>query len=136
MDDPSTVRTDLFALGSIIYEIENSEQPLKHCNDEEVESRFRNQQFPVTQNMWLGDVVRACWQCKYTSAQLVRQDILEVLNRMRGDDSKNALLLAGGDVQFKSSSNPLHKQDVLARGRTHHVYRCTWPQRRHYTAFV
>ncbi|KAI5356672.1 putative receptor-like protein kinase SRF [Septoria linicola] len=53
IDDPSTVQTDLFALGSLLYEIVTSEKPYKQYKDEEVEELFKQGHFPSTEGILL-----------------------------------------------------------------------------------
>lgn len=60
MDDPSTVATDLFALGSLMYEISTCKQPYQGYSDQEVEDRFRNRQFPCTLDLSLGEIIIGC----------------------------------------------------------------------------
>jgi serine/threonine protein kinase len=79
---PSTVRTDVFALGSLLYEIATSEEPYKtHADDEAVE-HFRQGIFPPTKDVLLGNVIRACWQGEYDSARSVYEDIQEQQRRL------------------------------------------------------
>lgn len=78
-DDPSTVRTDLFALGSLLFEIATSEVPHREHSDEEVEGLFKKGHFPPTQELPLGQTILGCWQGSYDSAELVHKDIKRVM---------------------------------------------------------
>ncbi|KAF2206537.1 hypothetical protein CERZMDRAFT_25598, partial [Cercospora zeae-maydis SCOH1-5] len=73
--DPSTTRTDLFALGSLLYEIITSEEPFQGFTDEEAEDFFKRHQYPSTQDLALGKVIVGCWQGTYDSAESVYKDI-------------------------------------------------------------
>lgn len=74
--DPSTVRTDLFALGSLLYEIMTGETPYQSCEDQEVEEYFRKGIFPTTKDVpLLGRIMLGCWRGAYESAEAVYQDI-------------------------------------------------------------
>lgn len=74
--DPSTVRTDLFALGSLLYEIMTGETPYQSCEDQEVEEYFRKGIFPPTKDVpLLGSIMLGCWRGAYESAEAVYQDI-------------------------------------------------------------
>ncbi|EMF16087.1 kinase-like protein [Sphaerulina musiva SO2202] len=74
--DPSTVRTDLFALGSLLYEIMTGETPYQSCEDQEVEEYFRKGIFPTTKDVpLLGSVMLGCWRGAYESAEAVYEDI-------------------------------------------------------------
>lgn len=79
--DPSTVRTDLFALGSLVYEIATGEAPYQRCEDQEVEDYFRKGIFPPTQDILLGSIILGCWQGTYDSAKAVYEDIREQQKR-------------------------------------------------------
>ncbi|KAH9815311.1 kinase-like protein [Teratosphaeria destructans] len=85
-DDPSTIRTDLFALGSLICEISTCRLPYEDCSDLEVEQKFRARQFPCTRSLRLGEVIRACWEGTYDSAQLVWDSVQGYLMRSHDGD--------------------------------------------------
>lgn len=55
---PSTIATDVFALGSTIYEIMTSTQPYMEHTDEEVEDLFRQGEFPVVDNLPCGELIQ------------------------------------------------------------------------------
>lgn len=74
-DDPSTIRTDLFALGSLLYEIATSEAPYERCGDQEVVAYFEQGIFPPTRDILIGSIILGCWQGAYESAQAVYEDI-------------------------------------------------------------
>ncbi|QSS52371.1 hypothetical protein I7I53_07987 [Histoplasma capsulatum var. duboisii H88] len=84
----STVESDLFALGSALYELVTGCRPYEDQSDESIELLFREQKFPNTEGLFLGDTIRSCWQQRFVSAQ----DILDMgekdLRRksMRGSD--------------------------------------------------
>lgn len=78
-NDPSTVRTDLFALGSLLYEIATSEAPYERCGDEEAVEYFEQGIFPSTQAIPLGNIILGCWQGAYDSARSVHEAIQEQL---------------------------------------------------------
>jgi len=65
---PSTVGSDLFALGSTAYEILTGLAPYEELADEEVELLFRKGQFPAMDGLPGADVILGCWCCKYESA--------------------------------------------------------------------
>jgi len=68
-EEPCTVLTDLFALGSSIYEIMTGSQPYKELTDGEVESRFKKRHFPAIDNIPYGDVIKKCWLSELDSAE-------------------------------------------------------------------
>jgi serine/threonine protein kinase len=65
---PSTVLSDIFALGSTMYEILTGLAPYEELADEEVELLFRKQQFPAVDGVPGGEVILGCWCCKFESA--------------------------------------------------------------------
>lgn len=76
IDEPSTVRTDLFALGSLLYEIATSETPYETCGNEEVVKYFEQGIFPPTRDLLLGSTILGCWKGAYESAKAVYEDII------------------------------------------------------------
>lgn len=79
IDDPSTTRTDIFALGSLLYEIVTSEEPYEQCEDQEAVEYFEQRHFPATQDLPLARIILNCWQGAYDSAKAVFDDIREAV---------------------------------------------------------
>ena len=79
--DYADVKTDLFALGSAIYFIMMGHEIFpdldSNKDDEEIERRFRNGQFPVDLQV-CGTITTKCWAQEYGSAQEVVDDIAVV----------------------------------------------------------
>lgn len=71
LKEPPTVRTDIFALGSTIYEIMTSRQPYEELSDDEVEARYSQQIFPSVQGLPCGQVILGCWRCELKTAKEV-----------------------------------------------------------------
>lgn len=67
-DSESTVQTDLFALGSTLYEIMTDKQPYYDLDDEEVEERFRQGLFPSVSTIPSGKVITQCWEGAFHTA--------------------------------------------------------------------
>jgi len=72
-----SVYTDLFALGSSLYEIASGVPPYSQLEDEEVEERYKNGEFPSLQGLMCASVIQACWRREYTSAEDVVTAIRE-----------------------------------------------------------
>ena len=85
----STVQSDLFALGSSLYELVTGQSPYEGLSDESIELLFQKENFPSTETILLGDVIANCWKQKYHSAK----DILDY-ERLKA----NMLLERGNEI--------------------------------------
>ncbi|KAM0425052.1 hypothetical protein ACHAPT_009611 [Fusarium lateritium] len=72
-DYTPTQADDVFALGSVIYFIMNGEEPYRELDDEEVEQRFENKDFPASSHHECGTVIQDCWTGRLTTAEQVVQ---------------------------------------------------------------
>lgn len=68
-DLESTVESDLFALGSALYELVTGHRPYETLSDELIEACFRKQAFPSTDGVFLGSIIADCWHQRFCSAQ-------------------------------------------------------------------
>jgi len=68
---PCSVITDLFALGSSIYEIVTGEQPYVNLGGKEVEARYTRGEFPIVDGISCGEIIKKCWMGEFTSAKAV-----------------------------------------------------------------
>lgn len=80
-DSPNTIQSDLFALGSTVYEVFLGKKPYEGIDGEEVQRLFSEKVFPVLDGV--GDrgcerVVRKCWMCEYERAENVFEDVPSV----------------------------------------------------------
>lgn len=75
-----TVKTDLFALGSTLFEIQTDEEPYSSLTEEEVHELYRNGRFPDTQSVNEGHAITKCWTQKYTSANELIRDLVVSLD--------------------------------------------------------
>ncbi|KAJ5456712.1 hypothetical protein N7530_011986 [Penicillium desertorum] len=95
---PNTVLSDLFALGSTLFELVTGKAPYaefypvefrdiapshiqiltraqqRRAADAEVETRFRNVQFPDVSHVFQGDIILGCWSGIFSSAEVLRED--------------------------------------------------------------
>jgi len=63
--------TELFAIGSLIYEIITGKPPYSELEDNDVERLFRRGEFPSTSDIYLGYVIRRCWKGEFETAREV-----------------------------------------------------------------
>jgi hypothetical protein len=76
---PSTIITDLFALGSTIYEIMTGKQPYAELTDADVESNFRTGTFPSVDSIVCGELITQCWEGKASSAGQLQDSLAKQL---------------------------------------------------------
>lgn len=65
----NTVESDLFALGSSLYELVAGHSPYEDLSNESIESLCREEDFPSTEGLLLGEIIRKCWKRRYRSRQ-------------------------------------------------------------------
>jgi serine/threonine protein kinase len=84
-DFPSTtpsIQSELFALGSMLYEIETTGKPYPDKNDGELEELFKAAKYPDTGELVLGEVITSCWMAQYKDAGEVVLDVQNIQNQM------------------------------------------------------
>ena len=74
--EPSTIHTDLFALGSTIYQIMTGMSPFEDLPSKEVERRYKAQEYPDLAGIICGECIQRCWRSEIDSAQEVH-DLIE-----------------------------------------------------------
>ncbi len=60
-------RAELFALGSMIYEIDAGQSPFENLPDSDVQARYRSAQFPQVTHLpyWL--LILSCWSVEFAA---------------------------------------------------------------------
>ncbi|KAG4429865.1 hypothetical protein IFR05_014649 [Cadophora sp. M221] len=77
-----SVKSELFTLGSTLYEIETTYKPYPDKNDGELAKLFKANKFPDTQELILGKVITNCWMARHEDAIQVALDILHIQDRL------------------------------------------------------
>ena len=76
---PSTVRSDLFALGSTLFEIITGKPPYEGKSDEEITQLYSDGSFPNVKGILCEHIIMGCWQGSFMSAAEVLESF-RVLN--------------------------------------------------------
>lgn len=69
------VKSDLFALGSTLYEIMTGRSPYEETPSDEVERLYEAQQFPDVTSIPCGELIRRCWRGEANSAHEIEKAI-------------------------------------------------------------
>lgn len=81
-DEPGysiSIQDDLFAFGSVAYNLATSKEPYEEKTDEEVVELYASGTFPDVSQLCMGDVISKCWLGKYSSAAEVLADICQYI---------------------------------------------------------
>ncbi|KAH8799415.1 kinase-like domain-containing protein [Xylogone sp. PMI_703] len=70
-NQPNTILSDLFALGSTLYELGVGETPYHGCEDDVIENRYAKKDFPTVDDVFCGCIIIGCWRCEFPSAEHV-----------------------------------------------------------------
>lgn len=77
-----SIQSELFALGSMLYEIETTYMPYPDKNDGELARLFKANKFPDTLELMLGNVITNCWMARYEDSSQVVVDILHIEDQL------------------------------------------------------
>lgn len=67
--------SDLFALGSSLYELVAGHQPYEGEEDSLIEEHFRGGQYPDVQHLLMGKVILGCWKSTFFDASAILDQI-------------------------------------------------------------
>lgn len=90
-----TVKSDLFALGSCIFQIVTGNKPHEGLEDKAIEDKFEEQVFPDLGDMMFAKVIRKCWFCEFECEFECADEVLLALSV----EARDSL----GDPDFPSS---------------------------------
>ena len=77
-DQPSTIGSDLFALGSTLYELWFGEPPFCALSDQDIEARYVQGDFADVAGIRCGSIIRRCWRQEFSSAD----EVLSQFNKL------------------------------------------------------
>lgn len=87
--------TDIFALGSFIYEVSTGSRPFADIeDDDQIERMFTERNFPNLEALDHRDVISKCWNAQYASADLIRADLHHRKQTEPSLNYRNRLLLS------------------------------------------
>lgn len=71
---PSTIQSDLFALGSTLYEVITGKPPYEGESDDAITQFYSDRLFPNVTGISCGHVIIGCWQGSFMTAAEVLKD--------------------------------------------------------------
>jgi serine/threonine protein kinase len=90
-----SVQSEIFALGSALYEVETTRQPYHDKSDEDIEELFRAGEFPDTSALLLGEVIRKCWGVAYKDVGEAVNDITRIQSTVNGVEKQRGIVWWG-----------------------------------------
>ncbi|CAG8001592.1 unnamed protein product [Penicillium olsonii] len=84
--DPPTVTTDLFALGSTLYEVFQGTSPYEEIPSDQVEERFKRKEFPDVSGMPYGQIIKQCWLSQVDSAEHMQAFMRDIIRSKTNAD--------------------------------------------------
>ena len=71
-----STKGDIFAMGSVFYQIMTEGVPYSGLDDDEIIRRYQREEFPDVLSLGpVGKVIWRCWHCHYDNATLVLSDL-------------------------------------------------------------
>ena len=74
-----TVGSEIFAMGSLLYEISTTSKPYHDRTEDAIEDLYAQDLYPQTDELMLGNIIQRCWMQQYVNAAEVLDDINVVL---------------------------------------------------------
>jgi len=88
-EQPNSVESDLFALGSTLYELMAGKPPYHDKSDVEIESLYKQEEFPCIEDILCGELILRCWRREFKSADEVLAAFNDCVPLRREHPSKN-----------------------------------------------
>ncbi|KAI2618125.1 kinase-like protein [Hypoxylon sp. NC1633] len=74
---PLSIQADLFAFGSVIYEIMTTHCPYDGLDETEITARYARGEFPETESLGaIGTIIKKCWQGAYSASDEIINDLI------------------------------------------------------------
>jgi serine/threonine protein kinase len=109
-DNAPTNLSDLFALGSAIYEMSTKEEPYRGRSLEEIPILYQRGKFPSMRKIAsLGNIIMNCWLQKYTTALDIVREIdpqHSLCCRVQKSPAKDFASSPENDLTTKPAANP------------------------------
>ena len=74
----NTIRSDLFALGSALYELERGRCPYTEVREDLITGYFATQHFPSLAGLSMGNIISGCWKGEFLSEEQMLQSGAEL----------------------------------------------------------
>jgi len=87
-EDRPSIKRELFALGSAIYEIMAWGMPFEDLNTDDIEQKYAAEEFPDVTRLLAGDIIHKCWTEKFDTAKDVEEAIKKLHQKVESDLSK------------------------------------------------
>ena len=71
--------TDLFALGSTLYEVFQGTSPYEEIPSDQVEECFKRKEFPNVSTIPYGQIIKQCWLSQVDSAEHVQAFMRDII---------------------------------------------------------
>jgi hypothetical protein len=81
-----SIETELFSVGSSLFELESLRAPYHDVESDEIVTLFREDQFPETKGLVLGEVIEKCWFAEYGGCDGLLDDIASLRASLKGSD--------------------------------------------------
>jgi hypothetical protein len=75
---PRCFKTDLFALGSLIYEVSGGVRPYNDIDDKEVTRLYALKSFPDLNGFKYHELIHKLWNGAYTTSSMLQEDLLRL----------------------------------------------------------
>ncbi|KAH8425842.1 uncharacterized protein LDX57_003586 [Aspergillus melleus] len=104
-----TVATDLFALGSTLFELFQGSSPYEEVPSDELQRLYREQEFPDVSDMICGPVIKQCWLSEFESAAQVQTAVGDIISASLNVDCTHLDGLdTGKDMLIEHVGSPKH----------------------------